>query len=390
MKKIVQLNFKGNEGLLKEPVYKDSLVGLVSSLRILDGVRFDPKFLERKQKRKGFVEFQKKREEIKKRVRSGGDDEDVADEETGAGDKEGKVALERPWKRLKEEAKQDRPPRENVKVFGEKRKWRDEDGGGKEDKVDGESLTSVKKPKSQFREQGPAPVEKVRVDGTRKVMLKDNDRNKKKKNNGDHEMGKEAKKGAEKQDSKQSDSVKSTDKAAMSTTRDSDDDAVGDDFFMSAPSKPKVSTKQTTPTNTTATGKTTISSKSASSASSASSKKQQLKPSATSTPYTSTSESSSTATATTATQLLTTPTSTTLLTKKQLEEDLKARSGVVAVIDAKKSKDKSAPGSASAFAKKKGVSVVTGDEVASLLENSGKSGADGLGIGGRLVASGWD
>ncbi|KAJ1980018.1 hypothetical protein H4R34_002613 [Dimargaris verticillata] len=50
LKRLVNLNLKGNS-LCDHPNYRDLVLQHLPHLRILDGVRFDPKFLQRKQKR---------------------------------------------------------------------------------------------------------------------------------------------------------------------------------------------------------------------------------------------------------------------------------------------------------------------------------------------------
>ncbi|KAJ1908869.1 hypothetical protein IWQ60_011483 [Tieghemiomyces parasiticus] len=56
MTKLVNLNLKGNK-LCEQPDYRAKLLQFIPTLRILDGERFDTKFLERRQKTKQFKEF---------------------------------------------------------------------------------------------------------------------------------------------------------------------------------------------------------------------------------------------------------------------------------------------------------------------------------------------
>ncbi|KAJ1929999.1 hypothetical protein FBU59_006996, partial [Linderina macrospora] len=65
------LNLKGNP-VCELDGYRERILKMVPTLRILDGQRFDEKFLERKQKRKRHAEFMKQREEFRGKRREHG------------------------------------------------------------------------------------------------------------------------------------------------------------------------------------------------------------------------------------------------------------------------------------------------------------------------------
>jgi len=64
---LVNLNLKGNPVSEKED-YKEKILALIPSLRVLDGERFDTKFLQRRQKQKAHIEFIKDLQSKKQKV----------------------------------------------------------------------------------------------------------------------------------------------------------------------------------------------------------------------------------------------------------------------------------------------------------------------------------
>ncbi|KAJ3267809.1 hypothetical protein HK104_005604 [Borealophlyctis nickersoniae] len=130
--KLVNLTLKGNpvvQTLAKEEEqkgslgYKERVLMLVPGLRVLDGERFDPKFLERRAKRKKDLELKRLRLEAKeeaKRLKSGQKRPRV-DEEEGASDPQRRVKRER----VDEEGDPNiRVKMEKVREGGERRKAR--------------------------------------------------------------------------------------------------------------------------------------------------------------------------------------------------------------------------------------------------------------------------
>ncbi|OMJ10779.1 Leucine-rich repeat-containing protein 48 [Smittium culicis] len=65
LKKLTNLNLKGNP-IANDPEYKKTILENIPELRILDGERFDPKFLSRKEKRKVIDEIKDREEKEKK------------------------------------------------------------------------------------------------------------------------------------------------------------------------------------------------------------------------------------------------------------------------------------------------------------------------------------
>ncbi|RUS14510.1 hypothetical protein BC937DRAFT_93703 [Endogone sp. FLAS-F59071] len=112
---LLNLNLKGNP-ICQKPDYKEKqnlylhnialqILQLIPSLRVLDGVRFDPKFLERRQKQQAFSKVKQekqqmlaKKKEIKKRKReevgNDGSGDDMEVDEEGAGKKRKELAVE--------------------------------------------------------------------------------------------------------------------------------------------------------------------------------------------------------------------------------------------------------------------------------------------------------
>jgi hypothetical protein len=79
---LVNLNLKGNK-FCSHGSYRDDLLALVPTLRVLDGTRFDSKFLERKEKRKKFKELIETIEERRrKQAEEHQNEEDARNEHT--------------------------------------------------------------------------------------------------------------------------------------------------------------------------------------------------------------------------------------------------------------------------------------------------------------------
>ncbi|KAI9311399.1 hypothetical protein BX666DRAFT_1061897 [Dichotomocladium elegans] len=72
--KLTNLNLKGNP-LVEKDGYREKILKLVPSLRVLDGQRFDPKFLERKKKHEANLNIVEKKQRLKREKQLKKDDD---------------------------------------------------------------------------------------------------------------------------------------------------------------------------------------------------------------------------------------------------------------------------------------------------------------------------
>ncbi|KAF9947410.1 hypothetical protein BGZ72_010575 [Mortierella alpina] len=196
---LINLNLQGNP-ICDKPDYKKKILELVPSLRVLDGERFDPRFLEIKAKRAEHKEVMekmvKKREDLEKKktlkkIKRGEiQAEDVTEDVMADADqferKKKKSKTEKEEKRIRKEEKQKKKeakaaaaagtetvtgeePTENKKIKSKKTKdsvstekkksskrSRDDDNG--EDAVEESSARKKSTPTSVFKGNGPRPL----------------------------------------------------------------------------------------------------------------------------------------------------------------------------------------------------------------------------------------
>ncbi|KAG0053331.1 hypothetical protein BGZ83_001296 [Gryganskiella cystojenkinii] len=169
---LINLNLQGNP-ICDKPDYKEKILALVPSLRVLDGERFDKKFLEIKAKRAEHKEFvqsmQKKREDLEKKktlkkIKRGElNSEDVDEEVLADADqferKKKKSKDEKKEKKDKKARKEEKKAKKGSKKEGESEdevmeSADEEEGSGKKLSKKDKKTKSEKSSKKRSRDQG--------------------------------------------------------------------------------------------------------------------------------------------------------------------------------------------------------------------------------------------